>query len=179
MMDDNKILEKMIYVGKNPGQDCISENYINTFKNIGKLKSTTDLKDDLHIYKINCRGINGELSFVFKTSTAACKLSIKMDRNQQKEGELSAMVNERAYIDALHSHVNGYKTITMWTYHLGMVKVMRITSMEAEKEDTESLALFLRLFSEALSKVLGQEAYKFNPYRIMCDENGANLNAIE
>ena len=51
--------------------------------------------------------------------------------------------------------------------------------MEAEKEDTESLALFLRLFNEALSKVLGQEGYKFNPYGIMCDENGANLNVIE
>ena len=60
-----------------------------------------------------------------------------------------------------------------------MMRVMRLASMEAEMEDTESLALFLRLFNEALSKVLGQEGYKFNPYGIMCDENGANLNAIE
>ena len=49
----------MRYVGKNPGQDHISENDIDAFKNIGKLKSTTDQKDDLHIYKINSRGING------------------------------------------------------------------------------------------------------------------------
>ena len=49
---------------------------------------------------------------------------------------------------------------------------MRLASMETEKEDTESLALFLRLFNEALSKVLGQEGYKFNPYVIMCNENG-------
>ena len=67
----------------------------------------------------------------------------------------------------------------MWTYHLGMMRVMSLASMEAEKEDTESLALFLRLFNEALSKVLGQEGYKFNPYGIMCDENSANLNAME
>ena len=33
-----------------------------------------------------------------------------MDKNQQKEGELSAMVYERAYIDAMHSCINGYKT---------------------------------------------------------------------
>ena len=64
---------------------------------MGKLKSTTDEKDDLHIYKINCRGINGETSFVVKTLTEACKLAIKMDKNQQKEGELSAMVYERTY----------------------------------------------------------------------------------
>ena len=100
-----------------------------------------------------------------------------MDKNQQKEGELSAMVYERAYIDAMHSHVNGYKTITMWIYNLGMMTVMRPASMEAEKEDTKSLALFLRLFNKALCKVLGQEGYKFNPYGIMCDENSANLNA--
>ena len=102
-----------------------------------------------------------------------------MDKNQQKEGELSAMVYEKAYIDTMHSCVNGYKTITMWTYHLGMMKLMMLASMEAEKEDTESLALFLRLFNEALSKVLGQEGYKFNPCGIMCNENSANLNAIE
>ena len=80
MMDNDKILEKMRYVGKNPGQDHISENDIDAFKNIGKLKATTDQKDELHIYKINCRGINGEPSYVFKTSTEACKLAIKMDK---------------------------------------------------------------------------------------------------
>ena len=102
-----------------------------------------------------------------------------MDRNQQKEGELNVMVYERTYIDAMHSHINGYTIITMWTYHLGMKKVMRLASMEAEKEDTESLATFLRLFNEALSKVLGQECFKFNPYGIMSNENSTNLNAIE
>ena len=54
----------------------------------------------------------------------------------------------------MHSSINGYKTITMWTYHLGMMKVMRLASVEAEKEDTDSLALFLRFFNEALSNVL-------------------------
>ena len=79
-----------------------------------------------------------------------------MDKNQQKEGEMSAMAYERAFIDAMHSCSNGYKTITMCTYHLGMMKVMRLASMEADKEETESLALFLRLCNEAPSKVLGQ-----------------------
>ena len=89
------------------------------------------------------------------------------------------MVHERAYIVAMNSCINGYNTIRMWTYHFGMMKVMRLTSMEAEKEDTESLALLMRLFNEAVSKVLGQEGYKFNSYGIMCDKNGTNLNAIE
>ena len=74
MMDNDKILEKMRYVGKIPGQDHTSENDINAFKNTDKLKSATDQKDDLHIYKTNCRGINEDPSFIFKTSTEACKL---------------------------------------------------------------------------------------------------------
>ena len=49
MNDDDKILEKMRYVGKNPGQDHISENDIDAITIIGKLKSTTDQKDDLQI----------------------------------------------------------------------------------------------------------------------------------
>ena len=85
MMDDDKILEKMRYVGKNPGQDCISENDIDAFKNIGKLKAITDQKDELHIYKISCRGINRAPSFVFKTSTEACKLAIEMDKINRKK----------------------------------------------------------------------------------------------
>ena len=94
MMGNDKILERMTYFGENPGQDHISENDIDAFKNIGKLKTTTDQKDELHIYKINCRGINGEPSFIFKTSTEAFKLAIKMDKNQQKEGELSWYMKE-------------------------------------------------------------------------------------
>ena len=81
-----------------------------------------------------------------------------MDKNQQKEGELRAMVYGRAYIDAMHSHINGYKTITMWTYHSGMMRVMRLASMEAEKEDTESLALFLRFSMKHSAKFLDKKA---------------------
>ena len=36
MMDNDKILEMMRYVGKNPGQDHISENDIDAFKKIGE-----------------------------------------------------------------------------------------------------------------------------------------------
>ena len=48
--------------------------------------------------------------------------------------------------------------------------------MEAEKDNTEMLVLFLELFNEALAKFKGHPGYKFNPMGIMCDENGANLN---
>lgn len=178
LMDDSSILEKLHYTGKIPGQDHIREQDIDAYKNIGKLKATTDQKDPFHIYKLNCKAINGEPSYVFKTSSKALELAIKMDEKSQPQGQISAMVFEHAYIDAMHSRVKGYKTITMWTYHPGMRRVLCLAVMEAEKENTEMLVLFLELFNEALAKFKGHPGYKFNPRGIMCDENGANLNAI-
>ena len=95
---------------------------------MGKLKATTDQKDLLHIYKLNCKGINGEPSYVFKTSSKALELAIKMDEKSQLQGQISAMVFEHAYID-IHSHVKGYKTITMWTYHPGIRRVLCLAMM--------------------------------------------------
>ena len=78
----------------------------------------------------------------------------------------------------MNSHVKGYKTINMWTYHPGMRRVLHLAVVEAEKENTEMLVLFLELFNEALAEFKGHPGYKFNPRGIMCDENGANVNAI-
>ena len=96
----------------------------------------------------------------------------------QPQGHISAMVFEHAYIDAMHSHVRGYKTITMWTYHPGMRGVLCLAVMEAERENTEMLVLFLELLNEELAKFKDHPGYKFNPREIMCNENIANLNAI-
>ena len=51
--------------------------------------------------------------------------------------------------------------------------------MEAEKDDTECLTLFLNLFNSVLSQVSGIVNYRFNPVGMMCDEAGANFLAIE
>ena len=77
--------------------------------------------------------------------------------------------------------IEGYiaiKLLTMWTYHPVMKKVIKWASMEAEKENTECIALFLELFNSVL-RVSGKNDYKFNPCGIMCNEAGANFNAIE
>ena len=130
LMDDSSTLEKLHYTGKIPGKDHIQEQDVDAYKNVGKLQATTDQKDPFHIYKLNCKGINGKPSYIFKTSSKALELAIKVDEKSQPQGKISGMVFEHAYIDAMHSHFNGYKTITIWTYHPGL--------MEAEKENTES-----------------------------------------
>ena len=61
--------------------------------------------DPYYIFKINCRSINSEPSFVFKSSKMAAKLALKMDINLQQDEEPSTMVDEYAYMDAMHTHV--------------------------------------------------------------------------
>ena len=133
LMDDSSILEKLCYTEKVPGLDHIREQDIDAYKNTGKLKATIDQKDPFHIYKLNCKAINGEPSYVFKTSSKAPELAIKMDEKSQPQGQISAIVFEHAYIDAMHSHVKWYKTITIWTYHPSMRRVLHLAVMEAEK----------------------------------------------
>ena len=60
-----------------------------------------------------------------------------------------------------------------------MKRVIHLATMEAEKEDTECLTLFLNLFNSVLSQVSGIVNYRFNPVKMMCDEAGANFLAIE
>ena len=128
------------------------------FKNVGKLKATADKQDEFHIYKMNCSALNGEPSYVFKTSREAAELALKMD-SDIPQGKDSAMNGEDAYMDGMHSQVKGFKSLNLWTYHPGMKRIMCLATMESEREDTESITLFLNLFNEVLRAVSGIENY--------------------
>ena len=73
------------------------------------------------------------------------------------------LVDEYVYVDAMHMHVKGYKTLTLWTYHHGMQCVMHLATMEAEKENTKCFTLFLTLWNNLLAEVSCFPRYKFNP----------------
>ena len=107
------------------------------------------------------------------------EMALKMDCGEETVGPKSSLSEEHAYIDAMHSRVNGYKTVTMWPFHPGMNKVVNLAIMDCQKENTEMLTLFLELFNPALQDLTGNSEYKFNPICVMCDESGANMNAIE
>ena len=100
---------------------------------------------------------------MFKSSKMAAQLALKMDINLQHDEEASTMVEEYAYMDAMHTRVKGYKTLTLWTYHHGMQHVMHLATMEAERENTEFFSLFLTLWNNLLAEVSGIPGYKFNP----------------
>ena len=52
---------------------------VEMFKDVGKLKTGSDDHDPFYIYKLNCRSINGEPSYVFKSSLLAGELALKVD----------------------------------------------------------------------------------------------------
>ena len=79
----------------------------------------------------------------------------------------------------MHNRVNGDKTLTLWTYHLGMQWVLNLAIMQCERENTEMISLFLQKFNEALADYKQDPNYTFNPYGIICNENAANQLAIE
>ena len=101
---------------------------------------------------------------------------------EQKETEVeptNSLSLEWAYMDGMHSRVQGYKTVTLWTYHPGMNKVMALAIMECENENTQKMKHFLQTFNKCLQDYTGIDDYKFDPSGIMCNEGGANMSAIE
>ena len=60
-----------------------------------------------------------------------------------------------------------------------MRKVIRLASMDLRTENSKDIALFSTLFNEILQKVTGKPDYKFNQCYFLCDEGGANHNAIK
>ena len=148
------------------------------FKNIGWLMNGMDELDPNYIFQINCREINNEPSFVFKTSDLALQLALKMDPEIQND-KPSSMMEEYVYLDGMHTRVKGYVTLALWTYHPGLHKVMRLASMECKHENTEYITMFSDLFNKALQKKTGNPQYKFNPAGFMVNENGTNFNGTE
>lgn len=149
----------------------------NSFQAVADLRDELKPYDPFYIYKINNGSLNDQPSFVFKTSTYAGNMAIEMDYTD--ESNTSVLKEECVYVDAMHSRVEGYKTLTAWVYNPIVLKVMRLATMEVERENTESLVLFFRLFNEVLRKIKGQDDYKFNPCQFFVDEAGSNMNAIQ
>jgi hypothetical protein len=146
-----------------------------SFEAVGDFKKTTDADDEMLIYKMNNKDLNGEPSYVFKSSTKMAQLAIEMDIEST---HVNVMQEEPVFFDGMHKRVKGYKTLSAWTYSPLMCRVLRLATMEAEHEDTENITLFWKLFNEVLQKVSGRSGYKFNPCKFIVDENGANINAI-
>ena len=156
------------------------EDEVDSFKNIKSLKDTTDKNDIFHIAKMNCQEVSGIPSYVFKTSQKSLEIALEMEQKADSDQHRpNSFSSEYAYFDGMHSRVRGYKTLTLWVYHLGICKVVLLAVMETESENTEMVTLFFNLFNECLKEFTGNKSYNFLPCGFMVDEAGANFNAIQ
>ena len=119
--------------------------------------------------------MNNSSDYVFKSLKKTAEVALLMNINAQPPNAWQIM---NAYFDTTHTHVYGFKTLALSTYHPAMSKVVWLASMEVRTENTQDITTFFCLFNEIFTKVSGQDGYKFNPRCFVCDEAGANYNVM-
>ena len=143
------------------------------FEALAFYKQKCEEKDKFYIHKVNNRALNGKPSFVFKSSVSMASLCIQMDRDK-----LGILRNEFAFVDAKHDRCRNFKTITLWTYHPVMLRVVCLATMEAEEESADNLVTFWSVLNEMLQELTGNPNVVFNPVGFVADENQANWKSI-
>ena len=157
------------------GQEFRTEPEAQGFQRLVKVRDQLKAVDNFRIYRMNSREINGEPSYVFKSSRQAADLMLSMDIDSPREHVLQ---KEFAYMDGMHSRCAKYTTLTLWTYHPAMRKLQALAIMECEKEDSQNISHFYRLINKMLQEHTGRSKYTFNPVGIIVDEGGANWKAV-
>ena len=140
------------------------KNEVQSLSAVADLKSTTDTQDQYYIYKINDINLNGNMSYVFKSSRIMANLAIKMDENGDGDDPIKT---EHVYFDGMHKRVNNWKTLTAWVYHPASRKLLRLATMECKGENTESVKKFWTLFNEVLREVKQDSKLSVQSQRIL------------
>ena len=138
---------------------------------VAEIKTYTDTKDSYYIFRINDQNMNGQPSFVFKTSRQMAEIAIQMDQSASNK---SALKEEYCYFDGMHRRCEGWKTLTLWVFHSPSRKLLRLASMEVKGETSKMVALFWKSFAQVVSNVKGH-SYLFNPKGFLVDEAGCNF----
>ena len=81
-MSDNRVIEKLHYLTKDRGQKLLCKTEVDSFANIKTLNEATDKKYKFNMYKMNCKSVSGETSYVFKTSTKALEIAKKWNKKK-------------------------------------------------------------------------------------------------
>jgi len=144
-----------------------TEPHGHNFKAIVNFRESCDQKDKLYMFKINDRRRNpNQPSFLLISSKAKMKLAAAI--NNKKNDFLS---EEFCFFVGKHNRCQGFATLTASVYHPLLRKQIPLAFMVVEKETTENVELFWKLFNETISK-------SFNPIGCCTDMTGTNLFGI-
>ena len=122
------------------------------FEALATFKQYVNKEDKLLVYRFNDKRCNPDIpSYVFKTS----KVRMQMARNMDRDCD-HFLNKEFCYFDGKVKRCRNYVTLTASVYHPMLKRQIPLAVMEAEREDSDNIELFWKLFNEALRGETGQ-----------------------
>ena len=106
---------------------------------VATVKNTQEHFDRLHIYEVNDKKMNGQPSYVFKSSTPMAKITLLMDQDHLQKTPFQDVV---VFMDGLHSHVKDYITLTLWLHNPVIRHIQRIAYIDCESENVYMYTTF-------------------------------------
>ena len=104
------------------------------------------------------------------------EIAIMMDIDNPEANPLQL---KNCYFDAMHKHVQSFRSFGLWTFYPVMKKILHLASMEICSENSQDIVQFFSFFNEIVAKEKKILRYKFNPRCFICDGGGGyNYNAI-
>ena len=111
--------------------------------------------------------MNGNSSYIFKTSRFQLKLANDMNRTKN-----TIFSTEYFHVDGKECRCTGYTTITAGVFHPVLRKMIPLAVMETEGKGADNVILFWKTFNKALKECLEDDNLYFHPYGIITDEAG-------
>ena len=105
----------------------------NSVDAIAIIKRKTNEYDPYYICRVNNGFCNNTSDYVFKSSREMVAVAIMMDIDNPEANPLQL---ENCYFNAMHKHVQGFKSLGLWTFHPAMKKILCLASMEIHSENT-------------------------------------------
>lgn len=127
-----------------------------------------DKIDKYFIYALNDKRLNGKPTFVFKTSSGMIQIATQMDASGD-----SYLAEQFCFLDGQHRRVKGFVTLGLHVYHPLLCRIIKLATIEVEKECAEAVEIFFNLWNEVLQKEKNDPQYVFNPAGFSIDEASA------
>ena len=84
-------------------------------------------------YTVNNGLCNNTSDYVFKSSREMVWIAIIMDIYSPEANPLQL---DNCYFNVMHKHVQGFKSLGLWTFHPTMKKILHLARMEIHSENT-------------------------------------------